>query len=97
MIFRKGEQGIYRRILRTALFGSLLTFITIGTISLCSMLVLQTMLVEKGTVLSEEVGSYLESALENETRHHLTETTLLKARGVGNILHGVFLERRGGK
>ena len=87
MIFKKGEQGIYRRILRTALFGSLLTFLTIGTISLCSMLVLQTMLVEKGTALSEEVGSYLESTLEDETRHHLTETTLLKARVVGNILH----------
>lgn len=87
MIFKKGEQGIYRRILRTALFGSFLTFITIGAISLCSMLILQTMLVEKGTALSEEVGSYLESTLEDETRHHLTETTLLKARVVGNIIH----------
>ena len=87
LIFKKGEQGIYRRILRTALFGSLLTFLAIGTISLCCMLVLQTVLVKKGTALSEEVGTYLENTLENEIRHHLTETTLLKARVVSNILH----------
>ena len=87
LIFKKSEQGIYRRILRTALLGSLLTFLTIGTISLCSMLLLQTVLKEKGTALSEEVGTYLENTLESETRHHLTETTLLKARVVSNIFH----------
>jgi sigma-B regulation protein RsbU (phosphoserine phosphatase) len=41
LVMKKGEINIYRRILRTALFGSLLTFLGIALLSVFSMFILQ--------------------------------------------------------
>ncbi len=90
ILFRKGEQNIYRRILRTAVGGSLLTFLAIGAISVCSMIVLHNVMAKQGKALSEDVGDYLEDTLAEDRRYHLTEMTALRAELVHRTLKNCF-------
>lgn len=84
----KGEKLIYRRILRAALWGSFITFISMAFISLCAMFILHNVMIESGERLSSNVGDYLEDTIENGLRHHMMETTVLKSRYAGRLLKG---------
>ncbi len=88
IIFKKGEQNIYRRILRTAIGGSLLTFLAMAMISICSMMILHHVMTRQGTVLSDRVGDYLTETLTETVQSHLTETARLRAELVGRTLAG---------
>lgn len=51
LIFQRGETNIYRRILRTALWGSCVTFMVMGVIFLVSIFILHNELHEQGRKL----------------------------------------------
>lgn len=87
-ILAKGEESIYRRILRAALLGSFLTFFIMALIFLGGMFILQSVTAKNGENLSANVGDYLEDTIEAELKHHLKETTALKSRYVGRLLKG---------
>lgn len=80
------ERSIYRRILRTALWGSLITFFAVGMISLCGMVILHRETVSRGEYLSENVGKYLEDAIQKEVSSYIRETTRIRAMGVERLL-----------
>ena len=82
-----GERSIYRRILRTALWGSLIIFFSMGMVSLCGMFILHRETVSRGEYLSENVGKYLEKAIhQHEVLDHISETTRLKSQRVETLL-----------
>ena len=83
LVTGKGEQSIYRRILRAALWGSSFTFV-----SICSMLVLQNVMIDRGEKLAAHVGDSLETAVEDELKRNLTEITFLKAQYTARLLRG---------
>lgn len=87
LIFQR-KMNIYRRILRTALWGSCVTFVVMGGILLASIFVLQSELQEQNRALSEKVGDYMEAAVQEEVKDGLTETTVLRARLVQRLLLG---------
>ena len=87
LIFQR-KMNIYRRILRTALWGSCVTFVVMGGIFLASIFVLQSELQEQNRALSEKVGDYMEAAVQEEVKDGLTETTVLRARLVQRLLLG---------
>ncbi|MBR3722120.1 MAG: SpoIIE family protein phosphatase [Selenomonadaceae bacterium] len=81
-----GKGSIYRRILRTALWGSLVTFLAMGMISLCGMFILHRETLNRGEYLSENVGKYLKDAIQKEVSEHICETTRIRAMGVERLL-----------
>ena len=80
------ESSIYRRILRTALLGSLVTFFAVGMISFCGMFILLRETMSRGEYLSENVGKYLEKAINKEVSEYICETTRVRARVVERLL-----------
>ncbi len=88
IVFKKGEQNIYRRILRTAIRGSLFTFLAISMISFCSMILLHHVMTKQGAVLSKRVGDYLSETLAEDVQNHLTETARLRAELVSRTIAG---------
>ena len=86
LIIKKDEMNIYRRILRTALFGSLLTFLVMALLSVFSMLILHKNLENRGNELSDNVSLYLESDLHEKLNFILKETTALRAQNIFQIL-----------
>ena len=91
IILQRGEQNIYRRILRTALWGSCVTFMVMGGIFLVSMLILHYGLHEQGKDFSQKMGDYLEKNFQEEVKDRLTETAELRAQMVGRLLKGCSL------
>lgn len=81
-----GKGSIYRRILRTALWGSLVTFLAVGIISLAGMFILHRETVNRGEYLSENVGKYLEDAIQKEVSEYIGETTRIRAMVVERLL-----------
>lgn len=88
---QKEKPTIYQRVLRAALFGSLLTFMVMGLVSVFGVFILRYSLMERSRSLSEKVGDYLEYTVENEVENHLMETTALKSVLVGRILKNCSL------
>lgn len=91
LILQRGEMNIYRRILRTALWGSCVTFVVMGGIFLISMLVLHIEFHHEAKGFSVQMGDYLEKAVTEDVKDRLTDTTVLRARLVGRILDGCAL------
>lgn len=86
IVVGNGEMDIYRRILRTALVGTLLTFFVMAIIFLCSMFILKEDLKISGKELSEQVGYKLEEVIQEWVKQNIKETTLLRAQLVLRIL-----------
>ena len=91
LIFQRGEMNIYRRILRTALWGSCVTFMVMGGIFLVSIFILHNELHEQGRDVSGRMGDYLEENFQQEVKVRLTETTALRAQIVGRLLKNCSL------
>ncbi len=91
LIFQRGEMNIYRRILRTALWGSCVTFMVMGGIFLVSIFILHNELHEQARDVSGKMGDYLEENFQQEVKVRLTETTALRAQIVGRLLKNCSL------
>ena len=91
LILQRGEMNIYRRILRTALWGSCVTFMLIGIIFLVSIFILHNELHNEGEDFSQKMGDYLEENFQEEVKDRLTEATALRAQMVGQLLNNCSL------
>ena len=91
LIFQQGEMNIYRRILRTALWGSCVTFVVMGGIFLASIFILQSELKQQSKAYSQKIGHYVEEAVQQEVEDGLMEKTELRARLVQRLLEGCSL------
>ena len=83
--------NIYRRILRTALWGSCVTFVVMGGIFLASIFILQSELKQQSKAYSQKIGHYVEEAVQQEVEDGLMEKTELRARLVQRLLEGCSL------
>ena len=88
LVLNRGKKNIYRRILRTALWGSLLNFLAMGVICLGGITFFYDETINRGEELSENVGDYLEDTLKDKVKEHLVETNSLRAQLVGRMLKG---------
>lgn len=59
---------------------------TVGIISLCGMFILQRETVSRGKYLSENIGKYLENAIQKEVSDYICETTHIRDMGVERLL-----------
>ena len=91
IVLGNGEMNIYRRILRTALFGTLLTFFVMAIIFFCSMFILRANLEVRGKELSEQVGYNLEEVIQKEVKKNILETTLLRTQLVERLLQNTYI------
>lgn len=82
----KKNTGIYWRTLRLTLWGSFLTFAIMGSLFLLSMLTVHNVLSEQSESVSENVSEYIDLSSQNEIKHHLNETAVLKSKLVTRIL-----------
>lgn len=91
LIFQQGKMNIYRRILRMALWGSLVMFVVMGGVFLVSMFILQSELQQQSKLFSQKIGNYVEETVQQEVKDGLTETTILRAQLVRRLLDGCTL------
>lgn len=88
LLLNRGKKNIYRRILRTALWGSLLNFLAMGVICLGGIFFFYGETINRGDDLSKNVGDYLEDTLKDRVKNRLVETNALRAKLVERMLRG---------
>ena len=76
----RGKVDIRRRLLRLVLFGSILTFASLGLLTLIGMISTWSAINSRGAELSESAADYAEHFAEDQAHAHMLSTAEGKAR-----------------
>ena len=80
ILLERGRVDIRRRLLRLVLFGSILTFASLGLLTLIGMIAIWSAMNDRGSELSESAADYAEHFAETQAHDQMLSTAEGKAR-----------------